>query len=38
MDVYPSRIVGIRTHRVSALHQKPGVFGGRLRSAGIFLD
>jgi len=38
MDVYPSRNVDIREHRVPALHNKLTVCGDRLRSAGAFLD
>jgi hypothetical protein len=38
MDVYPSRNVDIREHRVPALHNKLIVCGDRLRSAGAFLD
>ncbi len=38
MDVYPSRNVDIREHRVPASHYKLIVCGDRLRSAGAFLD
>jgi len=38
MDVYPSRNVDIREHRVPALHNKLICCGDRLRSAGAFLD
>jgi hypothetical protein len=38
MDVYPSRNVDIREHRVPASHYKLIVCGDRLRSAGVFLD
>ena len=38
MDVYPSRNVDIREHRVPALHYKLICCGDRLRSAGAFLD
>jgi len=38
MDVYPSRNVDIREHRVPALHNKLIACGDRLRSAGAFLD
>jgi hypothetical protein len=38
MDVYPSRNVDIREHRVPALQNKLIVCGNRLRSAGAFLD
>lgn len=38
MDVYPSRNVDIREHRMPALHNKLIVCGDRLRSAGAFLD
>jgi hypothetical protein len=38
MDVYPSRNVDIREHRVPAMHHKLINCGDRLRSAGVFLD
>jgi len=38
MDVYPSRNVDIREHRVPAMHNKLITCGDRLRSAGVFLD
>jgi hypothetical protein len=38
MDVYPSRNVDIREHRMPAMHHKLIVCGDRLRSAGAFLD
>ncbi len=38
MDVYPSRNVDIREHRVPALQYKLICCGDRLRSAGAFLD
>jgi len=38
MDVYPSRNVDIREHRVPASHNKLMICGDRLRSAGAFLD
>jgi hypothetical protein len=38
MDVYPSRNVGIREHRIPAAHNNLTVCGNRLRSAGAFLD
>ena len=38
MDVYPSRNVDIREHRVPALLNKLIACGDRLRSAGAFLD
>jgi hypothetical protein len=38
MDVYPSRNVDIREHRMPASHYKLIVCGDRLRSAGAFLD
>jgi hypothetical protein len=38
MDVYPSRNVDIREHRVPASHDNLIVCGDRLRSAGAFLD
>jgi hypothetical protein len=38
MDVYPSRNVDIREHRVPASHYKLIACGDRLRSAGAFLD
>jgi hypothetical protein len=38
MDVYPSRNVGTRVHRMPALRDKLIVCGDRLRSAGAFLD
>jgi len=38
MDVYPSRNVDIREHRVPALHNKLIVRGNRQRLAGTFLD
>ena len=38
MDVYPSRNVGIREHRIPAVHNNLTVYGSRLRLAGIFLD
>jgi hypothetical protein len=38
MDVYPSRNVDIREHRMPALHNKLMICGDRLRSAGVFLD
>jgi hypothetical protein len=38
MDVYPSRNVDIREHRVPALLNKLICCGDRLRSAGAFLD
>jgi hypothetical protein len=38
MDVYPSRNVDIREHRVPALQNKLIACGDRLRSAGAFLD
>jgi hypothetical protein len=38
MDVYPSRNVDIRSHRVPASHNKLlNACGDRLRSAGAFL-
>jgi len=38
MDVYPSRNVDIRSHRVPAMHNKLNACGNRQRSAGTFLD
>ena len=38
MDVYPSRNVDTREHRVPAMHNKLICCGDRLRSAGAFLD
>jgi hypothetical protein len=39
MDVYPSRNVDIRKHRMPAMHNnKLNACGDRLRSAGAFLD
>jgi hypothetical protein len=38
MDVYPSRSVDIREHRMPALRDKLIVCGDRQRSAGAFLD
>ena len=36
MDVYPSRNVDIREHRVPATHENLNACGDRLRSAGAF--
>jgi hypothetical protein len=36
MDVYPSRNVDTRQHRVPTTHQKPNACGDRQRSAGAF--
>jgi hypothetical protein len=38
MDVYPSRNVDIRVHRVPASHDMLNACGDRLRSADAFLD
>jgi hypothetical protein len=38
MDVYPSRSVDIREHRMPASHNKLIVCGDRQRSAGAFPD
>lgn len=38
MDVYPSRNVDIRLHRVPAQHNKLTTCGDRLRLAGAFLN
>jgi hypothetical protein len=38
MDVYPSRNVGIREHRMPMMHYNLAVCGNRLRLAGAFLD